>query len=100
MSIRQDIFLLFKYTKIKIIGLVLLLIIFYLLMLKLLIHEKIYIYYTSQRVQVTEKGTKRILRIAQIAPPEISVPPKTYGGIERTISYLTEEQVRRGHKVS
>ncbi|KAL7073630.1 hypothetical protein ACQ4LE_007337 [Meloidogyne hapla] len=69
-------------------------------MLKLLIHEKIYIYYTSQRVQVTEKGTKRILRIAQIAPPEISVPPKTYGGIERTISYLTEEQVRRGHKVT
>ena len=42
----------------------------------------------------------RKLRIAQIAPLWVPVPPKKYGGIERIVSYLTEELVRRGHKVT
>jgi len=40
------------------------------------------------------------LRIAQIAPLWFPIPPKKYGGIERIISYLTEELVKRGHKVT
>jgi len=40
------------------------------------------------------------LRIAQIAPLWFSIPPEKYGGIERIISYLTEELVKRGHEVT
>ncbi len=40
------------------------------------------------------------LRIAQLAPPFESVPPAGYGGTERVVSTLTEELVRRGHKVT
>ena len=40
------------------------------------------------------------LKIAQIAPPWINVPPKKYGGIELIISHLTEELIKRGHKVT
>lgn len=40
------------------------------------------------------------MRIAQVAPLVESVPPKHYGGTERIISYLTEELVRFGHKVT
>ena len=40
------------------------------------------------------------LKIAQIAPPWISVPPKKYGGTELVISHLTEELVMRGHQVT
>jgi len=40
------------------------------------------------------------LKIAQIAPPWISVPPKKYGGTELIISHLTEELIRRGHQVT
>ena len=40
------------------------------------------------------------MRIAQIAPLYESVPPKTYGGTERVVSYLTEELVRTGHDVT
>jgi glycosyltransferase involved in cell wall biosynthesis len=40
------------------------------------------------------------LRIAQVAPLYESVPPLRYGGTERVVSYLTEEQVRRGHAVT
>src|SRR4051812_151913 len=40
------------------------------------------------------------MKIAQIAPLIESVPPRLYGGTERIVSYLTEELVRRGHKVS
>jgi len=41
-----------------------------------------------------------LMRIAQIAPPWVSVPPTGYGGVERIISELTEELVRRGHEVT
>lgn len=40
------------------------------------------------------------LRIAQVAPLWIPVPPRTYGGIELMLSLLTEELVARGHKVT
>ena len=40
------------------------------------------------------------LRIAQVAPLYESVPPKSYGGTERVVAYLTEELVRRGHQVT
>jgi glycosyltransferase involved in cell wall biosynthesis len=40
------------------------------------------------------------LRIAQVAPLFESVPPKLYGGTERVVSYLTEELVRQGHRVT
>lgn len=40
------------------------------------------------------------MRIAQVSPLYESVPPKTYGGTERVVSYLTEELVKQGHEVS
>lgn len=40
------------------------------------------------------------MRIAQIAPPIESVPPKYYGGTERVVYELTEGLVKRGHKVT
>jgi glycosyltransferase involved in cell wall biosynthesis len=40
------------------------------------------------------------MKIAQIAPIFERVPPKTYGGTERVVSYLTEELVRQGHEVT
>jgi glycosyltransferase involved in cell wall biosynthesis len=40
------------------------------------------------------------MKIAQIAPLFERVPPRRYGGTERIVSYLTEELVRRGHKVT
>src|SRR5438445_1971231 len=40
------------------------------------------------------------MRIAQVASLFESVPPKTYGGTERVVSWLTEELVRRGHDVT
>jgi glycosyltransferase involved in cell wall biosynthesis len=40
------------------------------------------------------------LKIAQISPLMESVPPRLYGGTERTVSYLTEELVRLGHDVT
>lgn len=38
--------------------------------------------------------------IAVIAPLVESVSPRLYGGIERVVSVLTEEVVRRGHDVT
>ncbi|HEX3943145.1 MAG TPA: glycosyltransferase family 4 protein [Rhizomicrobium sp.] len=40
------------------------------------------------------------MRIAQVAPLAESVPPKLYGGTERVVSWLTEDLVRRGHRVT
>lgn len=40
------------------------------------------------------------MRIAQISPVWESVPPQGYGGVERVVSYLTEELVRQGHDVT
>jgi glycosyltransferase involved in cell wall biosynthesis len=40
------------------------------------------------------------MKIAQVAPLMESVPPQTYGGTERIVSYLTEELLRMGHEVT
>ncbi|MCD6550036.1 glycosyltransferase family 4 protein [bacterium] len=40
------------------------------------------------------------MRIAQVAPLWIPVPPYTYGGTELIVSWLTEELVKRGHQVT
>jgi len=40
------------------------------------------------------------LRIAQIAPPWIPVPPTGYGGIERVVADLVDHLVARGHEVT
>jgi glycosyltransferase involved in cell wall biosynthesis len=40
------------------------------------------------------------MKIAQVAPLYESVPPNFYGGTERVVSYLTEELVAQGHRVT
>lgn len=40
------------------------------------------------------------MRIGQVAPLYESVPPRLYGGTERVVSYITEELVKLGHKVT
>jgi glycosyltransferase involved in cell wall biosynthesis len=40
------------------------------------------------------------LVIAQVAPLIETVPPESYGGTERIVSYLTEELVQLGHEVT
>lgn len=40
------------------------------------------------------------MRIAQLVPPWIAVPPAGYGGTERIASYLTEGLVAKGHSVT
>jgi len=40
------------------------------------------------------------MRIALVAPLAEAVPPKLYGGTERVVSWLTEELVRQGHRVT
>ena len=48
------------------------------------------------------KGHKedQIMKIAQIAPAWLALPPKTYGGTESVLSTLVEEQVAQGHDVT
>ena len=43
---------------------------------------------------------KKKLKIAQLSTPFVNVPPETYGGTELVVHNLTEELVRRGHKVT
>ncbi|MBU1121209.1 MAG: glycosyltransferase family 4 protein [Candidatus Omnitrophota bacterium] len=40
------------------------------------------------------------MRIAQIAPICLSLPPASYGGVELIVSSLTESLVKRGHEVT
>jgi glycosyltransferase involved in cell wall biosynthesis len=40
------------------------------------------------------------VRIAQVAPPWLAVPPKGYGGIEWVVALLTDGLVERGHEVT
>lgn len=40
------------------------------------------------------------MRIAQVAPLQLAVPPRAYGGTERVIYNLTEALVRLGHDVT
>jgi glycosyltransferase involved in cell wall biosynthesis len=40
------------------------------------------------------------MHIAQVAPLTEAIPPKLYGGTERVVSWLTEELIALGHKVT
>jgi glycosyltransferase involved in cell wall biosynthesis len=40
------------------------------------------------------------MRIAQVAPPWLAVPPKGYGGIEWVVALLADGLVERGHDVT
>jgi glycosyltransferase involved in cell wall biosynthesis len=40
------------------------------------------------------------MRIALVAPLAEAVPPKFYGGTERVVSWLADELVRQGHRVT
>ncbi|MFQ6049691.1 MAG: glycosyltransferase family 4 protein [Candidatus Paceibacterales bacterium] len=40
------------------------------------------------------------MKIAQVAPLWIPVPPYTYGGTELIVSWLCDELIRRGHEVT
>jgi|SRR5579863_9152863 len=40
------------------------------------------------------------MRIAHIAPPWLSIPPKNYGGTENVIYHLVEAQIALGHDVT
>src|SRR5437763_11476708 len=40
------------------------------------------------------------MKIGQIAPPWITIPPKNYGGTEYVLYTLVEEQVAQGHEVT
>src|SRR5439155_1807300 len=40
------------------------------------------------------------MKIGQIVPPWLTIPPKNYGGTENVIYTLVEEQVAQGHKVT
>ncbi len=40
------------------------------------------------------------MKIAHIAPPWFSIPPKNYGGTEIVLCHLIEEQVAQGHDVT
>jgi glycosyltransferase involved in cell wall biosynthesis len=40
------------------------------------------------------------MKIAQIAPPWISIPPQNYGGTETIIAFLVEELIAQGHDVT
>lgn len=40
------------------------------------------------------------MKIALLAPPYLSVPPKNYGGTEKIVSLLTDGLVERGHDVT
>src|SRR5688572_4027062 len=50
--------------------------------------------------RLLERAGGTCMRIAQVAPLYESVPPRTYGGTERVVSYLTEELVELGHDVT
>lgn len=49
---------------------------------------------------MSRMGNQGELRIAMVAPLEMRVPPVGYGGTELVVSLLTEELVRRGHRVT
>ncbi len=46
------------------------------------------------------KEIEHLMKIAHIAPPWITIPPKGYGGTESVIYYLVEELVTLGHDVT
>jgi glycosyltransferase involved in cell wall biosynthesis len=55
---------------------------------------------TAESARGLLPGKRVQMKIAQIAPPWLPIPPKTYGGTERVIADLVEEQVAQGHDVT
>jgi glycosyltransferase involved in cell wall biosynthesis len=53
----------------------------------------------TRAVPVTPVPDERRMRIAQLAPPWIPVPPPGYGGIEFMLALLCDALVARGHDV-
>ena len=51
-------------------------------------------------IKGTKSGTRRPLRIAMVAPPWISIPAPTYGGIEEVVRLLCQGLVARGNHVT
>src|SRR5436309_6684051 len=58
---------------------------------KRVINETVYEQY------INEQRRFRQMRIAQIAPPWITIPPKSYGGTENVLYDLVEEFRAHGH---
>src|SRR5436190_23572585 len=54
----------------------------------------------SARCQKLFRVKGQQMRIALVAPLAEAVPPKLYGGSERVVSWLAEELVRQGHRVT
>jgi glycosyltransferase involved in cell wall biosynthesis len=54
----------------------------------------------ADRCQAHPHGAKSGLRIALTADPELPVPPRLYGGIERIIDMLARGLEARGHEVT
>lgn len=54
---------------------------------------------TAGRYDRSRKGAQS-MRIAEIAPPWVKVPPEGYGGIEWIVSLLADGLVERGHEVT
>jgi glycosyltransferase involved in cell wall biosynthesis len=55
---------------------------------------------TPIRRRAGEGAAPATMRIAQVAPLWERVPPALYGGTERVVALLTDELVRRGHRVT
>ena len=49
---------------------------------------------------MSNEQSARTLRIAQVAPLWLAVPPRTYGGTELVVHLLVDELVKRGHEVT
>jgi glycosyltransferase involved in cell wall biosynthesis len=54
----------------------------------------------ESRQAASEAGRSRLMHIALTADPELPVPPRLYGGIERIIAMLAAELTNRGHQVT
>src|SRR2546423_1423861 len=54
----------------------------------------------TRPIRSLSERPRRLLRIAQVAPPLEPVPPRAYGGTERVVHELVAELVRRGHEVT
>src|SRR5947209_1283702 len=54
---------------------------------------------SARLVRRNRAGSKRSLRVAQIAPLSEAVPPRLYGGTERIVAHLADALVDLGHEV-
>jgi glycosyl transferase family 4 len=51
-------------------------------------------------VSTRATGRAAAMRIAQVAPPWLAVPPDGYGGIERIVDLLARGLHERGHELT